>query len=962
MRNKIIFLIVVFFFALGLYVISIKGPEVSPSEPVAAKMLKTIRMPFVSVGPDRYLLRAPSFVAQAHPGAIVYGFGGRPGEQFVVAETLPNRTYPEPGAAVSTVINSFRGSDPSAWEKNIPAFGSVVYRNVWPGVDVSLEQNGPGLEKIITVSPNADPKPISFSLLGVTAEKRIDGSLALRSPYGSARLSSPVAYQMIDGKRVYVDVSYELGQRAPGDVALLLEAADSSSAAPGARVSYGFTLGTYDAAYPLIIDPLLASTFVGSSDEDQPSFVFRQSSTGDIYVGGSTFGADFPTTPGALTTVAANREFFVARFSSDLSTLEAATFVGSSSDESNGNAGVLVSDGLYVAGTTFGTDFPTTPGAFQSAAISGSSHAVVFKISLDLSTLIASTYMTGTSGETYANGLLVSGSSVYISGDTNGTDLPTTSGAYLETPAGGFDGFVAKLSADLTTLEASTRIGGTGDDSRLEITLGAGGIYATGDTLSTDFPTTLGAYQVTPAGGQEFFASKLSADLTTLEASTYIGGTADEFSPTNAFGDGSLFIAGAAGPGFPVTSGAYQQAFAGGSNDAAVSRLSSDLATLEASTYIGSSGNDIVSAVPLTITASRVYVLGQTAEQDFPTTLSAFQTLSDADSMGFVAALSLDLSALEVSTLVAGSDPSGSSQTYALDFDTSGGVYVVGATSEADFPTTAGAYDQVGHPGGEVFLAHFACDFAAVCGTVPTVSTADATDLLRTSALVNGSIDSTGDNDVTTRGFVYALSLPYSATTTETGTFSTGTFSATLDGLICATTYHVAAYATNVVGTVYGADEEFTTAACAVPSNGGAVNSGPFAPVSAGIAGAGGVPGATSSVVQTDVLSGGSSGSESSTLESTITPVVMVQTVDVELFGRDLQYRDIGEDVRTLQQLLNRLGFTLGLNGAGAPGEETAYFGPRTYRSVLRFQSANDLPPSGFVGPFTRTVLGKKNK
>ena len=83
-------------------------------------------------------------------------------------------------------------------------------------------------------------------------------------------------------------------------------------------------------------------------------------------------------------------------------------------------------------------------------------------------------------------------------------------------------------------------------------------------------------------------------------------------------------------------------------------------------------------------------------------------------------------------------------------------------------------------------------------------------------------------------------------------------------------------------------------------------------------------------------------------------------------FTRDLRYRDTGEDVRELQKLLNRLGFTLADDGPGSSENETTYFGPLTKSAVTRLQEAHResiLTPlnlsqgSGYFGPATRAFL-----
>ncbi len=122
---------------------------------------------------------------------------------------------------------------------------------------------------------------------------------------------------------------------------------------------------------------------------------------------------------------------------------------------------------------------------------------------------------------------------------------------------------------------------------------------------------------------------------------------------------------------------------------------------------------------------------------------------------------------------------------------------------------------------GEEGAGGYIYTFSSVIDTAPTVTTGDASLVERTAARLGGTIIAVGSPAPTTRGFTYGTTAAYGATTTESGTFSTGAFLADISNLNCNTTYHFTAYATNDVGTAYGSDTIFTTSACASSGGGG---------------------------------------------------------------------------------------------------------------------------------------------
>jgi hypothetical protein len=262
------------------------------------------------------------------------------------------------------------------------------------------------------------------------------------------------------------------------------------------------------------------------------------------------------------------------------------------------------------------------------------------------------------------------------------------------------------LVIDPLVLSYSTFLGGNQPDAGVGIAVdAAGNAYVAGLTQSTNFPTTAGAFQTTPA---QVFVAKLNPSGSALVYSTFLGGTRFFRGPALAIdADGNAYVTGSAGPGFPTTRGAFQTAF-GGAVDSFVTKLNATGSALVYSTYLGGSGGEGGAAIAVDAAGS-AYVTGSTSSANFPTA-NAPQA-SYAGGIGFnagdafVAKLNPTGSALAYSTYLGGS---GFDRGAGIALDSEGNAYVVGSTGSADFPTTAGAFQRAfggGTQGGDAFVA-----------------------------------------------------------------------------------------------------------------------------------------------------------------------------------------------------------------------------------------------------------------
>ncbi len=412
----------------------------------------------------------------------------------------------------------------------------------------------------------------------------------------------------------------------------------------GPAQSYGFALGAYDPRQPLVIDPgLVYSTYLGGSSTDTGESI-AVDSTGSAYITGRADSASFPTTPGA---------FDVNR--------------------------------------------------------TGSSDAFVTKLSPNGSGLEYSTFLGGTSTE-MGNGIAVDrAGTAYITGETSSSNFPTTPGALDSTLNGNGDAFLTKLSGDGSALAYSTYVGGTGNiDSGNDVTVDeTGNAYVTGETISTDFPTTAGAFDTTASSIYSAFVTKVAATGASLVYSTYLGGsgTFDHGRGIAVDSAGSAYVSGStSSANFPTTVGAYDTTH-NGDDDAFVTKLDAAGASLSYSTFIGGNTFDGSSGIALGPGGS-AYVTGSTSSSDFPSTAGAFDSTYNSDGDAFVTKLNAAGSALSYSTFLGGPGVGGTGYDAGsgIAVDGTGNTWVTGRTDSPIFPTTSGAVDPVYGPVGDAFV------------------------------------------------------------------------------------------------------------------------------------------------------------------------------------------------------------------------------------------------------------------
>lgn len=280
----------------------------------------------------------------------------------------------------------------------------------------------------------------------------------------------------------------------------------------------------------------------------------------------------------------------------------------------------------------------------------------------------------------------------------------TTPGAFQGsnmTKQGG-SAFIAKFNQAGSALIYCTYLGGSGNDVANSIALDAqGNAYVVGQTSSTDFPTSTGAFQSvskvptdTVLPSYTGFVSEINSSGTGLIYSTYLGGsTGSKAAGVAVDSTGNAYVTGVTkDTDFPVTQGAVQstnKASTGQNQTGFISKVNPDGTALSYSTYLGGSKEDFPSGIAVD-SSGDAYVAGTAESTDFPITEGAFQTKNNAKfTVGFVTKLNPPGTALVYSTYLGGTF---ADVANAIALDGSGDAYLTGFASSADFPITPGAF------------------------------------------------------------------------------------------------------------------------------------------------------------------------------------------------------------------------------------------------------------------------------
>jgi hypothetical protein len=614
-----------------------------------------------------------------------------------IIESLPGKLKATDKAI--TMWNAFKGNNPEKWTTKNPTYRTIDYGEIYNNINLKLATSHEGVEKIFTVRPGGNPCDIRISIDGAVPLK-VDkgGAIIPIKGHKNFSISSPIGYQIINGRREFIDVSYVL----MGNV-------------------YGFSVKNYDSSKDLVIDPIVSSTYFDTPESLKIAAIALDAS-GNVIVSGTN---DFSNN--------LSDDGFVAKFDAGLTNLITITYLaGSNVDESRAIALDSIGN-VYVTGRTSSCDFPTTSSAYDNTC-NGKSDTFVSKFDNSLSTLIASTYVGGSDYEDVRAIAVDPWENIFISGGTDSTDYPLSQ-AFDSTysPGAAFwdqhsdELFVTRLDNGLMNLLASSYLGGSHGEEIVSMVIDpTGNIYMAGNTNSSDFPISAGAYDT-----NSFTFSTVKGFISKIDLGSglLLGTFLDVNVKSIAYGNGSVCIAGSvpeSNSPFPITAG---NLYSGGGHtlssvsDAIVIKLNDTLTNLIASFEIGGTSDDFGESIRVG-TSGNIYLIGKTLSLDYPILTGSFGGNGDV----LISVFDTNLTRLLSSTYLGGNGTDYPT-SFALDQDDN--IYIAGYTESSNFPLSNGAYSMTSSAASDAFISVISPD-AGIGSPVPNIRVAqdDSTSVL----------------------------------------------------------------------------------------------------------------------------------------------------------------------------------------------------------------------------------------
>ncbi len=536
--------------------------------------------------------------------------------------------------SVDTYNNYFIGNNPAMWKSNCKLYQAVVYKNIYPNIDLRYYTDNSQLKYDLVVHPGGNPDNIILKYKG--ADKLIvkSGQITIHTSVGDVKEMIPRTYEFSKDGNKDVECIYRAG-------------ADST---------VHFHISNYSPSATLIIDPtLIFSSFTGSRS-DNWGYTATYDESGSFYSGSITLnsipgnsGNGFLVSPGAYqstfkggdnTDGSYQYDITILKFSSNGVNRLYATYLGGSGNEQPHSLIADPAGNLIIAGRTSSSDYPSVNSSGPKDVLHGGYDIVLTKLNASGTALIGSRIIGGTNNDgvniapKYSNNPIRMGQNslrlnygddgrsevildktgnVYLASCTASTDFPVSANAFQKNNAGKQDGIFIKTSPDLSNILASTYLGGNNDDAAFALALNPNNnnVYIVGGTASTNLAgTNIGAVvSATNKGGIDGFLSIISNDGGTLLKTSYFGTNGTEVLYGVQFDNkGYPYIMGTTTGAWPVINATFSQA----KGKQFIAKLQPDISACIYSTIFGKGAAypDISPTAFLVDRCENVYVAG----------------------------------------------------------------------------------------------------------------------------------------------------------------------------------------------------------------------------------------------------------------------------------------------------------------------------------------------------------------
>jgi fibronectin type 3 domain-containing protein len=614
------------------------------------------------------------FVAKTSLGQVVFGNDGLMymtpsnggGHAVKVAFQAEGAVIPLGVDEGGSVNNYLIGNDPDAWVTGVRQFNEVIYRDVWPGIDIRYYTVDGNLKYDLVMSATAEPSMVQFRVQGHEGLADVDGRLEISLPNGIAIHDRDLAAWYGDGETA--DVTFSID----GD-------------------TFGFDVDK-EPDRTLTIDPLVipVCTFLGGTYNDMVGDMVMDDED-NIIVAGTTVSTDFPITPGVFSEEYKADDLVVTKMDRNLTKVIWSTYIGGMGEDTVASIDVDDEGNVHVVGDTSSDDFPVTPGALQSN-IGGAYRPdmYVLKLSSDGSSLVYSTYMGGIMTEE-AGSVKVHDGLAYVAGMTESSDFPfgnVTGGYYSGAP------FVMVFSEDGSRLETLM----TWDVTRMvrpdSMHVDEDGIVTiAGMTTSEDIPTTPGVYMEEGSTNPRSYVIQCDPWTNRTIMATYFAIGWAYVSEVDLDAEGNIYVAGlsySTNLGVEITPGAWCTTVED-QRSLFLSKLNANGTQLIYSTWVGGNSYDFPGDLAVTDDGIAVFVGWCWDATGFETTENAHDQINEGVYEGFVLALSEDGSTAVMATLLGGRF--GDLPT-AVEITPEETLMVAGHTESKGFPVTKGAYQE----------------------------------------------------------------------------------------------------------------------------------------------------------------------------------------------------------------------------------------------------------------------------